>query len=164
MDYSQMKATKQSKQKYDAKISVSRSDSKKVKRTFKTLKLNWFFVVAFLIIGVFGGFFAMKFAFHKDTFSMNAYSNGEIDITIGTEGDYTTYSELGVTCISFGKDYSKDCKITYYYRTDLTQKEEKVDSIDTSKEGIYYVVYETEVSKYKTITLIRNVIVLGEED
>ena len=94
---------------------------------------------------------------------MNTYANNQTDITIGADSNYQTYTELGAKCVAFGKDYSSEVKITYYYRTDLTEKEVKVDSINPSKAGIYYVVYEADVSKYKTITLIRNVIVLGEE-
>lgn len=163
MDYSSMKATKKSRQKFDGNVEVSRKDSKKINRSLKKLKLNWFMVVACILIGVAAGFFAMRFAFSKDTFQMNTYANGKTDVTIGAQGDMTSYTELGVSCVAFGKDCSKDVTITYFYRTDLTEKEVKVDGVDTSKAGMYYVVYETDVSKYKTITLIRNVIVLEEE-
>ena len=163
MDYSSMKATKSSKKRFDSDISISRKDSKKINRSLKKLKLNWIAVSICLVVGVAIGFLSMRFAFSKDTFKMKTYAGNKIDITIGTNGDFESYTEMGASCIAFGKDYSNDVKITYYYRTDLTEKEVKVSSIDTTKAGMYYVVYETEVSKYKTITLIRNVIVLEEE-
>lgn len=164
MDYSSMKATKESKKKLDTSVSISRKDSKKIKKTVKKMKLNWLLVTVVLVLGIAIGFCAMHFAFSKDTFEMNTFAGNEVDVTIGKDESYSTYSELGAKCIAFGKDYSNEVTVTYYYRTDLTQKEIKVDSIDTTKAGIYYCVYEINVPKYKSIKLIRNVIVLEEEN
>ena len=38
-----------------------------------------------------------------------------------------------------------------------------LNSLDEAVAGIYYAVYTTPASKYKTVTLIRNIIVLREE-
>ena len=65
-------------------------------------------ILLFLIIGTVGGFFAVKFAFKNDAFAMNTYANGEIDITIGEDGDALTYTELGAKCVAFGKDVSNE--------------------------------------------------------
>lgn len=164
MDYSSMKATKESKKKLDTNVSISRKDSKKIKKTVKKMKLNWLLVTVVLVLGIAIGFVSMHFAFAKDTFEMNAFADNQIDITIGKDETYSTYSELGAKCIAFGKDYSSEVTVTYYYRTDLTQTQVKVDGIDTTKAGIYYCVYEVNVPKYKSIKLIRNVIVLEEEN
>ena len=77
---------------------------KLAKKSYKKLGLGIALAVIFLVVGVFGGFFAMKYAFKNDTFYMLAYENGEVDITIGADEKYQLYHELGAKCISFGKN------------------------------------------------------------
>lgn len=163
MDYDRMKATKVSKKKYDGGFEVSRSTKTKAKRTLSKAGISIVAVILCLIIGVAGGFFVSKFAFKNDTFEMVTYANGSVDIYIGSDEDQTTYTELGVKCIAFGKDISSDCKVTYYYRSDLTESEVEVDAVDESVAGIYYAVYTCPNIKFSTVKLIRNIIVLGEE-
>lgn len=163
MDYSSMKAQKtKTKYHYDADVSVSRNEKKKIKKLSK--KLNWFLVLLFFAIGFVGSFFVVKSAFAGDTFEMIAGDNQEIDMYIGKSEFYQTYEELGVKVVSFGKDYSKDYKVEYYYRYELTDEKQKVDGVDENKPGIYYAVYTTDALRYKSVTLIRNIIVLGGED
>ncbi len=163
MDYSGMKARETSKKRVDIDFSVSKRTKNKIKRSMKKSTISWLAVIMALIVGGLGGFFAHKYAFRNDTFKMLAYSNGEIDICIGSDEEFSTYTEMGVKCIVFGKDMSKDCTIKYYYRADLTEEQVEVDSIDTSTAGMYYAVYTTSTPKYKTVTLIRNIMVMREE-
>lgn len=166
MDYNSMKATKTGKRPY-SNISISRSSSRKATRAIKKTNANWFIVLIVLIIGAVGGFFANNFLFKNDTYEMIA-ANGTTDIILGgmEDGAQETYTELGVKCIAFGKDYSKDCTVKYYYRSDLTEEEKEVsiEDINTSNAGIFYAVYECPAQKYASVKLIRNIIVLGGED
>ena len=164
MAYNSMKAYQYKSSARDADIEVSRDTKRKIKKTTKKLKLNWLIVALCLCIGAVAGFFAHKLAFASDTYAMATYSNGETDITIGADEEYKTYTELGVTCIAFGKDYSKDCSVKYFYRSDLTEDEKEVERVDENVAGIYYAVYSCPTIKYKTVTLIRNIIVIGGED
>ena len=160
MSYSSMKATKTSRRNTDIDFSVSKSTSKRASRAMRKSSIAWLAVLIVLIVGFVGGFFAQKYAFANDTFAMV----GEDTIYIGDEETNSTYTEQGVKCIAFGKDYSKDCTVEYFYRSDESEKEVKVEEIDETKEGIYYAIYSTPASKYKSVTLIRNIIVYGEED
>ena len=166
MDYNSMKATKTGKRPY-SNISISRSTSSKASRAIKKTNANWFIVLLVLLVGAVGGFFANNYVFKNDTYEMIA-ANGTTDIVLGgsEEGAQQTYTELGVKCIAFGKDYSKDCTVKYYYRSDLTQKEREVtiDEINTENVGVFYAVYECPAQKYASVKLIRNIIVLGGED
>lgn len=163
MDYSSMKAQKtKTKYHYDADISVSRNEKKKLKKAAK--KLNWILALVFLVIGFAGSFCLVKFGFAGDKFVMVAGTDNQIDMYIGKSEFYQTYEEFGVEVVSFGKDYSKEYKVEYYYRYELTDEKQKVDKVDENKPGIYYAVYTTNASRYKSVTLIRNIIVLGGED
>ncbi len=164
MDYSSMKATKTSKSSSQTSITVSKTTSKKVKKTLKNSSVAWVVVAIVLVVGVACGFFVPNIIFANDTYEMVTYANGEADVVIGSEETYSTYTELGVKCIAFGKDYSSDFIVTYYYRSDLTEDEVQVDGVDESTPGIYYAVYTSPAKKYSSVTLIRNIIVLGEED
>lgn len=166
MDYNSMKATKSSKRSYD-NISISRNSTRKAKSIAKKANANWFIVIAVLVVGIIGGYFAHTFVFKNDIYEMVAI-NGEVDVVLGgmEDNSITSYIEPGVKCIAFGKDYSKDCTVKYYYRSDLTEEEKEVtiDEINTSNVGIFYAVYECPAQKYSNVTLIRNIIVLGGED
>ena len=159
-----MKAQQVKRKPYSYERDLSREEKAKLKRSVKKLSLTWIIVLIFLALGVVGGFFAHKYAFPNDTYQMVAYSNGSIDITIGAEEEHKTYTELGVKCITFGKDISSECTVKYYFRTDLSQEQVEVSKVDETVPGMYYAVYTTTSSKYKTVTLIRNIMVLGEED
>lgn len=161
MDYSSMKATK-TKKNYDADVSVSRSSKRKIKNRAK--KLNWLIVLPLLVIGLLAGFLGMKFAFRNDGFSMVEVKTVDEIMYIGGDSDYDKYTELGAKCVSFGKNYSAEVQVEYFYRSDLSEKETKVDSVDENVPGMYYAVYTTTAPRYKKVTLIRNIVVLGEED
>ena len=164
----------------DTTISKSANKvDKAVKKSFKKQGLSLILFFAFLFIGICGGFVMSRYVifnvlYPNDTYEMVAYTSGDKtsydiyikqDISSDDEFTYSTYNELGVKCIAFGKDYSKDYTVKYYYRNDLTQKEIEVEKIDTTKEGVYYAVYSVKPTKYKYVKLIRNIIVLrGEND
>lgn len=166
MNYNSMKATKTDKRPY-SNISISRNTTRKASRAIKKTNANWFIVIIVMIIGAVGGFFANNFLFKNDTYEMIS-ANGTTDIVLGgmEEGSTKSYTELGVKCIAFGKDYSKECTVKYYYRSDLTEQEKEVtiNDINTSNVGIFYAVYQCPAQKYASVKLIRNIIVLGGED
>lgn len=165
MDYTKMKATKKVRtHNLPKNTSVSKKDINNAKKTLSKASISWILVAVFLVIGILSGWLINKFAFASDTFEMSAYANGEIDISIGKDGDYQTYEEQGARCIAFGKDRTFYCTVNYYYRADLTEDEILVNKVDTDVPGIYYAVYTTSYFKYKSVTLIRNIIVLEEED
>ena len=175
MDYSYMKATKKKKYSYEKdkdaprkKYSYEKDRDREIaraerlaKKSFK--KMNILLAVVFLAVGVLAGFFGLKLAFSKDTFKLNAGEMKNEIMYIGAEEAYQEYKELGVTCISFGKDYSKEYTVKYYYRADLTEEAVEVQEVDETKPGMYYAVYTTKAPRYKSVTLIRNIAVLGEE-
>ena len=146
------------------KYSYERDLERATRKGLSKAGLGWFLAILFLIVGAVGGFFAIKYAFKDDAFAMNTYANGEVDITIGVDGDALVYTEQGASCVSFGKDYSDDVIITYYYRADATKTQEKVDKVDETKAGMYYAVYTTKSARYKSVTLIRNIYVTEVED
>lgn len=164
MDYSKMKATKVEKSSSGTNINISKKDIKKSKTSLKRAGVSWIIVAVFLVIGAVVGYLATYFVSKNDTYEMVAYANGSYDVCIGQNEDIKTYTELGVKCIAFGKDVSKNFKVTYFYRSDLTEDEVKVDKVDESVEGIYYAVYTSPSKKYSTVKLIRNIIVLRGED
>lgn len=116
--------------------------------------------LAFFIIGILAGGFGLHFLTQNDCFEMVSVA-GSTDIEIGGESNPDTYQELGVKCIAFGKDVSDTVIIKYLYREDISHDPREVTSIDASVEGFYYVVYTSSNLKYRTVKLIRNVIVFN---
>lgn len=175
MEYSYMKATKKKKYSYEKdkdvprkKYSYEKDRDREIARAEKMAKkglkkVNILLAVLFLAIGVLVGFFGLKFAFGKDTFKLNEGTMVNEIMYIGEGEAYQKYEELGVTCVSFGKDYSKDYTVKYYYRADLTEEATEVSKVDEAVPGMYYAVYTTKAPRYKSVTLIRNIAVLGEE-
>lgn len=163
MDYSKMKATKVEKN-ANPSVKLSKKDINSTKKSVKKLGVSWIVVVVAIVIGLLGGYFITSAITKNDTYEMVTYANGSADVYIGPEEDFQTYEELGVRCVAFGKDYSSKCTVTYFYRADLTEDAVQVESVDITKEGIYYAVYKTPSAKYSTVKLIRNIFVLKEED
>ena len=120
-------------------------------------------ILAFLIIGILAGGFGFHAITKNDCFVMNAV-DGKINLEIGGDGNLTDYTELGVKCISFGKDVSNTVQIKYLYREELTQDTQEVDTIANDIAGTYYVVYTSSNFKYKTVQLVRTVKVIRTED
>lgn len=160
MDYSSMKAQKTSRKTTDIDFNFSKRGAKRTTSALRKSSIAWFAVLAVLIVGFVGGFFASKLMSKNDAYNMI----GAETIYIGSQEDMKEYTEPGVKCIAFGKDYSKDCTVKYYFRTDITETEIEVQEIDETKAGIYYAVYHSPAQKYTSVKLIRNIIVLGEEN
>lgn len=166
MSYNSMKATKTTRT-TKSNWNISKSTTNKAKRAAKKVNANWFIVLLILIVGLVGGFFAHNYLFKNDIYEMVS-ANGETDIVLelGDNETQKNYTELGVKCIAFGKDYSKECSIKYYYRKDLSESitEVLVTDINTSNPGMFYAVYSCPSPKYASVTLIRNITVIGGED
>jgi len=120
-------------------------------------------VLACLILGILVGGFGLYAVTKNDCFEINTLS-GNVDLEIGSEGNPATYEELGVKCVSFGKDVSASVQIKYLYREELSQNTQEVDSIADDIAGIYYVVYTSSNFKYKTVQLVRTVKVIRAVD
>lgn len=155
-----MRATRNSRRTTDIDFSVSKRNSRRIKSAMKKSSVSWLTALLVLVVGFAGGFFAHKLAFAKDTYAMI----GSDFVEIGIESETQTYTEQGVTCVAFGKDYSKDCTITYYYQKDASEDRVQVDKVDETKAGYYYAEYKTSTSKYKSVTLIRTIFVAEVED
>ena len=166
MNYNSMKATKVEKKPY-SNISISRNSTNSAKKIVKKINANWFLVFVVIVIGIVGGYFANNYLFKNDIYEM-VMINGEIDVVLGGSDDdvMEVYVEPGVKCIAFGKDYSKECTVKYFYRSDLTEdeKEVSVEDININNPGVFYAVYDCPNLKYSTVKLIRNIIVLRGED
>lgn len=130
-------------------------------------------IIAFIIIGLLGGFFGISILTKNDTFEMNEYvhqtSRDEVTELFGEETfEYTIllleeeYQEPGATCIFFGKE--NDVTITYSYREDISFDPVQVEKIDTSISGFYYVTYTNSTLKYKNVVLIRTIQVMEVEN
>ncbi len=132
---------------------VKKSVKKAVKKTNGRLIL---YVLCFIIFAV-GTYFACSFLFKNDTFALNATSSGETQTISITIND--SYSEPGATLISYGKDKSAEVTVKYYYRTTEFDAYAEVDGVDTSVPGIYYAKYANANSKFKSIELVRTIIV-----
>lgn len=154
------KAVKAEKKKWNGDVNIN---SKHVKKATKKVGfIPLFFAAVFILVGVGLGFVATQRLCANDCFEMIKYENNEIDVSIGLEGDCLNYTELGAKCVSFGKKF--DVNIEYFYREDISHDEVKVDSVDSTKEGVYYAVYTTSSKKYSSVKLIRTIYVFGEED
>ncbi|MBE6123925.1 MAG: DUF5011 domain-containing protein [Erysipelotrichaceae bacterium] len=114
-------------------------------------KVSKVFII-FFIVGALFGIGASYLVTRNDCFVLNG--SKEIILEIND-----TYIEQGVKVVSFGKDISKNTKITIYDIND-----DKVDSIDTSSENEYTVIYNIENLKYANYKLIRKVKVGGSHE
>ncbi len=112
-------------------------------------------IVVCLVIGLAIGFFGLSFLTKNDGFTMV----GEDMVTLQM---YDEYKEENATAVLFGKEY--DVSVTYYYRLDLTHDIEKTEGVDTSVDGFYYAVYQTDAFLYKGTELIRTIEVKRVED
>lgn len=115
------------------------------------VKLSPWFVI-FLIIGVLFGVGASYMITKDDCFVMNGSKVIEIEL----DG---TYQEQGVKVIEFGKDISSKVEIVIYDEND-----DIVESINTSEDTEYSIVYKVDSLKWEKYTLIRRVVIGGGID
>ena len=137
----------------------------KMKINMRGKASSWLIVVlSCLIVGILVGGLSLYVLTKNDCFEMVATVNGEIDWEIGSESTNNTYQELGVKCIAFGQDVSDSISVKYLYREDIYHDVREVSGINPDNVGFYYVVYTSTNLKYRMVQLIRNVIVVGEEE
>ena len=115
------------------------------------VKLSPLFVI-FLILGILGGVGASYFMTKDDCFVMNGSKTIEIELN-------GTYQEQGVKVVEFGKDISSKVEIVIYDEND-----DIVESINTSEDTEYSIVYKVDSLKWEKYTLIRRVVIGGGID
>ena len=155
----------------------SSKSTKKVKKEINKIAkknpIGIVFIIAFIIVGLLGGFLGISVLTKNDTFEMNEYvhqtSREEVTELFGKETlEYTIllleeeYQEPGATCIFFGKE--NDVTISYSYREDISYDPINVETVDTSISGFYYVTYTNSTFKYKNVVLIRTIQVMEVEN
>ena len=116
-----------------------------------------------LLVGILIGGSSLYVLTLNDCFEIVA-ADGEVDWEIGGESNHRAYQELGVKCVAFGQDATDSVSIKYLYRENIYHDTEEVKMVNPEVVGIYYVVYTSNNFKYRTVQLIRNVIVVGEEE
>ena len=107
-----------------------------------------------LIIGVAAGFFTFNFLTQNDGYAML----GEEDFSVAMG---STYEDAGVNAVFLGKDYADNVTKKYYYRENISYDQVEVSGVDTSVDGFYYVVYQSDTFPFNTVTLIRTIEVVG---
>lgn len=158
---------------WNEKIKAQRDNKKTVKETEKLAtkftkqvkKGNWliFALVIFFVIGCVGGYVTYALVCKNDCFVMNGITDANQEIYIGGNEDQKTYVELGAKCVAFGKDISNQVQITYKYREDATSDYIIVNEVDETVAGYYYAIYNVDNVRYKSVTLIRLIVVTRVE-
>ena len=129
------------------KNKIKREVKKDVKNTGKRLGVGGIIaIILCLVVGVIGGIFAEKLISRNDCFVLS----GDKEIVVQV-GDDFTYSEAGYKCVSFGKDISDKVVID----TNLTKNSDGTYTLDTTKEGDYYMIYTVDSLKYGKIKRVR---------
>ena len=129
------------------KNKIKREVKKDVKNTGKRLGVGGVIaIILCLVVGVVGGIFAEKLISRNDCFVLS----GDKEIVVQV-GDDFTYSEAGYKCVSFGKDISDKVVID----TNLTKNSDGTYTLDTTKEGDYYMIYTVDSLKYGKIKRVR---------
>ena len=128
------------------------NNSKKIQKTAKkvvknTHKITIICAIVFLILGLGVGILPCYFMTKNDTFELI----GEKEYTIAVGEDFS-YTEEGVIVKALGQDLSsKVVTSTNIANVNL----ESVYTIDTTKEGKYYIEYTVDCHKYKNIKRYR---------
>jgi hypothetical protein len=136
-----------------AKSKVKRKVKSKAKRISAASYVIW---VLALVFGVALGAFACYFLCRNDGFELKGKS--EYTLEVGGEGSSVTYTDKGASVVSFGKDISKKVKVS----TSLTEVGDGEYKIDTSKEGVYYIIYTVDDVRFGDIKRVRTIRVGGE--
>ena len=136
-----------------AKSKVKRKVKSKAKRISAASYVIW---VLALALGIALGAFACYFLCRNDGFELKG--NKEISIQLGGEGSCGIYIDKGAKVISFGRDISRDVKVS----TNLEEVGDGEYNIDTSKEGVYYIIYTVEDIRFGDVKRVRTIRVGGE--
>lgn len=116
------------------------------KRKLKKPKLSLGVTILLLVlfaVGAVGGFFGYKMLTSKDKFEL--VGDKTITLKVGEE-----YEELGVVCISFGKDISDKVKISGVFDFDV--------------EGMYNIQYTIDDIRFGNVRLVRTIIVEVDDE
>ena len=149
------------KQKTTSKNAASSSSidvSKDVKKILKKIPTAIKVIgVLLFVLGLVTGNIIGKKLCENDTFELIECNTG---YNVGSDN---IISVSGVKIISFGKDVSDSVKLEL--SAGLTQNDDGTFTIeDTSKEGVYYIIYTTDNFKFKNIQKIRYIYVNDLED
>ena len=140
-----------------AKSKVKRKVKSKVKSKAKKISAASYVIwVIALALGVALGAFAYSFLCRNDCFELKGKS--EITIPLGDEGSSGIYTDKGAKVISFGKDISRNVKVS----TGLKEVGDGEYEIDTSKEGVYYIIYTVDDVRFGDVKRVRTIRVGGE--
>ena len=141
------------KAKSQAKRKAKRKIKSKAKRISAASYVIW---VLALILGLALGAFACHYLCRNDGFELKGKS--EYTLEVGGDGSSMIYTDKGANVISFGKDISKKVKVS----TSLEELGDGEYKIDTSKEGVYYIIYTVDDVRFGDIKRVRTIRVGGE--
>ncbi len=136
-----------------AKSKVKRKVKSKAKRISAASYVIW---VLALVLGLALGAFACYYLCRNDRFELKGKS--EYTLEVGGEGSSVIYVDKGASVVSFGKDLSKKVKVS----TSLIEVDDGEYKIDTSKEGVYYIIYTIDDVRFGEIKRVRTIRVGGE--
>ena len=136
-----------------AKSQAKRKVKSKAKRISTASYVIWVFA---LLLGLALGAFACHFICRNDGFELKGKSEYTLDL--GGEGSSVIYTDKGASAVSFGKDISKNIRVS----TSLEEYGDGEYKIDTSKEGVYYIVYTVDDVRFGDVKRVRTIRVGGE--
>lgn len=140
-----------------AKSKVKRKVKSKVKSKAKRISAASYVIwVIALALGVALGAFACYFLCRNDGFELKG--KNELILPVGAEGSSVTYVDKGATAVSFGRDISRDINVS----TNLKEIGDGEYMVDTSKEGVYFIIYTVEDVRFGDIKRVRTIRVGGE--
>ena len=151
--FDEMKEKTAKKAKSKAKRKIKSKAKSKAKKISAASYVIW--VIA-LLLGLALGAFACYYICRNDGFELKGKS--EISIPLGDEGSSGIYTDKGAQVVSFGKDISRKVKVS----TSLSEVGDGEYKIDTSKEGVYYIIYTVDDVRFGDIKRVRTIRVGGE--
>ncbi len=182
--YSRARATKKKASASFARGTMTASEKRQAEAKIKKSPIL-IVVILSLILGALSGFFAFKYLspFNMNAYYVNGVASSETDYVVidmsAIKEDYLkenpdadmeeifnsiTLKDDGFVCKFFGVDVSKSVTTTYYYREDISHDWSKVDGIDITTAGVYYIEYKSSHFAFKHSTLIRTIIVTEVEN
>ena len=133
------------------KQKVKRKAKAKVKKIHPLSFVVWILVLA---AGIGAGYGGAALLCMNDRFVLN----GKSEITVPVEeGKIYEYTDRGATVISFGRDRSREVRVS----TDMEEIDPGIYAFDASKEGVYYMVYTVEDERFGDVRRIRTIRVGG---
>ena len=153
MDDQRKEELREKAKKKVARKAKSKAKSK-AKRTAKKISALSYVIWAIALVGGIAlGAVSCAFVCRNDGFRLNG--KAEYTLTVGQEEN--VYSDKGAQVISFGRDISKDVKVS----TNLKELGDGEYEIDTSDEGVYYIIYTVDDVRFGDIKRVRTFRVVG---